>query len=381
LILARGLAGLGAAFVFPGTLSTLTAVMPGERRSRAVALWAACSAVGGIIGIIGAGALLERWSWPSVFWATALLAVVCLVLAVVVVPETRDPEAASLDPLGSVLSILGVGGIVVAITEAPARGWSDGLVLAGMIGGGAALVAFAVWDTRTWRPLLDVRLFRDPYFGSGSLAIFLLFFATFGSFFMCVQYVAYVFGYGPLDSGLALLPIGAALLPAALLGPPVARRIGLFATEAVGMLVTAVGLVGLSRLDVDASFASFAAPLMVFGFGLGLCMAPATEAILAALPAAKQGVASAVNDTARELGGALGIGVIGSVFNSGYRSAVDSVTGLSSELMVAVRDSPATGLVVGGSSPDVVVAVRQSFVHGYRIALIVAAVVVARPST
>lgn len=377
LILARGLSGLGAALVFPCTLSTLTAVMPAEWRSRAVALWAACSAVGGIVGIIGAGVLLERWSWPSVFWATGLLAAICLVLAVAVVPDTRDPEAANLDPLGSVLSILGVGGIVLGITEAPARGWSDGLVLVGMIGGGAALVAFALWETRTRRPLLDVRLFGNPHFGSGSLAIFLLFFATFGAFFMCVQYVAYVFGYGPLDSGLALLPIGVALLPAALLGPAVTRRIGLFAVEAVGMLVTAAGLVGLARLDVDSSFAAFAAPLIVFGFGLGLCMAPATEAILAALPAAKQGVASAVNDTARELGGALGIAAIGSVFNSGYRSAVDSVTGLSSDLMAAVRDSPATGLAIGGSSPDVVMAVRESFVHGYRIALIVAAGVVA----
>ena len=376
LIVARGAAGIGAAFVFPSTLSTLTAIMPDHKRGRAVAMWTACAATGGIVGIIGAGAVLQNADWRWIFWGNAGLCGVFLLLAAVVAVDTKDPAHAHLDPLGTVASVVGIGGVVLAITEGPVRGWTSPLTLMGAAAGALGIVLFMVWELRARRPLLDVRLFKQPLFGTAALSIFLLFLATFGAFFLCVQYVAYTFGYGPLDSGLALLPIGVTLMPSSFFGVALARRLGTYGVEALGMLVCGVGLLLLARLGEHDTFWSFAPPLMAFGLGVGLCQGPATEAIVAALPAAKQGVASAVNDSARELGGALGIAVIGSLFNVGYRSAVKSAVGLPAELFDQVRNSPATGLQAARGSPEVIAVVRHSFVHGWRLSLAVAAGIV-----
>lgn len=375
LIAARALAGLGAAMVFPATLSTLTAVTSEARRGRAVALWAACVSIGGILGIVGAGLILEHNDWPWIFWATSIGCGAALVLALVVAVDTKDPEGAHLDPLGTVLSVVAVGGLVLGITEGPVRGWTDPLTLVGLIAGALAAVGFVVWEVRARRPLLDVRLFAHPRFGSGSLAIFMLFLATFGAFFLCVQYVAYVFGYSPLDSGLALLPVGITVLPASMVAVVIARRLSVYVTEVVGMAVCGLGLVLLSLLDVSSTYPAFAGAFMVFGLGVGLCQTPATEAIVEALPRAKQGVASAVNDTAREMGAALGIAVMGSVFNVGYRAAVGDAA-LPAALVDPVKESPAVGLAVAQGDPTVVAVVQSAFVDGWVIALWVGAAVV-----
>jgi EmrB/QacA subfamily drug resistance transporter len=375
LIAARALAGLGAAMVFPATLSTLTAVTSEARRGRAVALWAACVSIGGILGIIGAGLILEHNDWPWIFWTTAIGCGVALILSLVVVVDTKDPEGAHLDPLGTVLSVAAVGGLVLGITEGPARGWTDPLTLVGLIAGALAAVGFVLWEVRARRPLLDVRLFAHPRFGSGSLAIFMLFLATFGAFFLCVQYLAYVFGYGPLDSGLALVPVGITVLPASMVAVVIARKLSVYVTEVVGMVVCGFGLVLLSLLDESSTYLAFAGAFMVFGLGVGLCQTPATEAIVEALPRAKQGVASAVNDTAREMGAALGIAVMGSVFNVGYRAAVGDAA-LPAALVGPVKESPAVGLAVAQGDPAVVAVVQSSFVDGWVIALWVGAAVV-----
>jgi EmrB/QacA subfamily drug resistance transporter len=383
LILARGVAGLGAAFVFPSTLSTLTALTAPERRQRAIALWSACTAIGGILGIIGSGAILESHSWPWIFRGTAGISALALVLVLFIVVDTRDPDHAHLDPPGTVLSVLAAGGLVLGITEGPARGWTDPLTLGGLVVGVVALLTFVWWELRARRPLLDVRLFAQADFGSGSLAVFLLFFSTFGAFFLCVQFVAYVYGYGPLDSGLALLPVGATLVPTSILAVVVSRRFGRAVAMSAGMAIFAGGLLVLSTLDESADYGLFAVGLLIFGAGIGLCSTPATDAIVAALPSAKQGVASAVNDTARELGGALGIAVLGTLLNVGYRSGVDAA-GLAPEVADVVRESPALGLGLSASeagSPEVdgsvvIGAVRSAFVDGWALALIVGAVVV-----
>ena len=375
LIVARGLAGIGAAFVFPSTLSTLTAIMSAERRSRGVALWSACAAGGGIIGIIGAGAILERYEWNWIFRGNAVLCGAFLVLALFLAVDTKDPEHAHTDPLGTILSVIAIGGIVLAVTEGPARGWTDIITVAGGAAGAAGLVLFVVWELVSKRPLLDVRLFGRARFGTTALAIFLMFLVTFGLFFLCVQFVAYIFSYGPLDSGLALVPAAIALAPAALLGVYLVKRWSIFAVASLGMLVAGGAFFYLSRLNETDSFWAFAGGLVVFGLGIGIVQGPATEVIVSALPAAKQGVASAVNDTTRELGGALGIAIIGSMFNIGYRAGVDDEAAVLGDLVEKVRASPAAGLVASDGNPDVVGAVRRSFIDGWHLGTLVCAAI------
>ncbi|MEY4371601.1 MAG: Antiseptic resistance protein [Actinomycetota bacterium] len=375
LILARGGAGLGAAFVFPSTLSTLTAIMSAERRSRAVALWSACAAGGGIVGIIGAGAILERYEWTWIFRGNAILCGAFLVLAVLLAVDTKDPDHAHIDPLGTVLSVIAIGGIVLAVTEGPVRGWTDTITVIGGAAGLAGLVAFVAWELAAKRPLLDVRLFGRPRFGTTALAIFLLFLVTFGLFFLCVQFVAYIFDYGPLDSGLALIPAAIALAPASLLGVVLAKRSSIFAVACIGMLIAGGSFLYLSQLTETNTFWAFAGGLVVFGFGIGIVQGPATEVIVSSLPAAKQGVASAVNDTTRELGGALGIAIIGSVFNIGYRAGVNDEVRVLGDLFGAVRSSPAAGLVASEGKPEVVDAVRRSFIDGWHLGTLVCAAI------
>jgi EmrB/QacA subfamily drug resistance transporter len=372
LILARGAAGIGAAFVFPSTLSTLTAISTGERKGRAVAIWSACTALGGIVGLIGSGALLQNFQWPWIFWASGALAAVTFVLAAIIAVDTRDPDHAHLDPLGTVLSIIGAGGLVLGITEGPVRGWTDRITLIGLIAGGAGVLLFIVWEAIAERPLLDVRLFRKPELGMSALAVLILFLATFGAFFLCVQYTAYMFGYEPMKSGLAIMPMAAGLVPTSIIGMWLARKVSIFTIEAIGLLIGGAGFVYMTTLWTRSTYWDFAIGLLVFGAGVGLCMSPATEAIVSSLPPAKQGVASAVNDTGRELGGALGIALVGSLFNIGYRSAVDHSQVIRAELIPQVRTSPAAGLSLA-TSPNMVADVRDAFIHGWWLSLWVSA--------
>jgi hypothetical protein len=202
-----------------------------------------------------------------------------------------------------------------------------------------------------------------------------MFLVTFGLFFLCVQFVAYIFNYGPLDSGLALVPAAIALAPASLAGVYLAKRWSIFAVASIGMLVAGGAFFYLSQLTEYDSFWSFAGGLVVFGLGIGIVQGPATEVIVSSLPAAKQGVASAVNDTTRELGGALGIAIIGSMFNIGYRAGVDEEAAVLGDLVETVRSSPAAGLVASDGRPEIVGAVRRSFIDGWQLGTLVCAAI------
>lgn len=379
LIAARCVSGVGAALVFPGTLATITAVYPPERRGRAVGLWSASVIFGGLLGLLASGALITAFWWGSIFVGTAIAVLVVFALTIVVVPNTSDPEDAHLDPGGSLLSIAAVGSLVLGITEGPLRGWTDGLTASALAAGVVALAGFVAWELRVARPLLDVRLFAHPGFAAGALSIFVQMFCVFGLLFLSIQYLAYVLGYSPLHSGVAILALGLLMLPAAVIADPMARRLGRARVGGLGLAAMVPGLVILAFMNSGSSYWQLALGLAVFGGGLGIAMVPATEAIVEALPIAKQGVASAVNDVAREFGGALGIAALGSVFNGAYRGQIDGADGLPGELARIARDSPAAGLRMaatlgeqGGSTIDLV---QGSFMHGWTLAMIVAAVV------
>lgn len=368
-IAARGVGGIGAAFVFPATLSTITATLPDEQRARGVATWTAAVSIGGIFGVLGSGVLIENYWWGSVFLAMAIAAAVVLAVCWSFVPDSADPDDANLDPFGALLAFVGVGALVLGVVEGPAEGWSSLTALGGLILGAAALVGFIAWEWRNPKPLLDVRLFAERGIRSGSLSIFVQFTAAFGFFFVTVFYLSFVLGYGPLDTGLGLLPVAFGILPASAAAIPLTRRFGRATMGVIGLLILASAFfVGLS-ISVDTPFWLFGLVMVLFGLGLGLSSPPATEAIVEALPPAKQGVASALNDVLREFGAAIGIAVVGAAFNGGYRGALGDVDQLPGDIIEVVRETPAAAAVVapslGEAAPVLLAEVSRAVVNGW----------------
>jgi EmrB/QacA subfamily drug resistance transporter len=382
LIALRVLSGIGAALIMPSTLSTITSVFPAEDRARAVAVWSGFAGAGAVLGLVGSGALLEQFWWGSIFVVTAALAVVAWVAAMILVPATSDTAAPRVDIRGSLLSILAIGGLVLGITEGPTRGWANPLTLAGLIGGAVALGAFVISGLRTAEPLLDPRLFRNRAFSAGSVSVFLQFLAMMGFFFITLQYLQLVLGYGTLKSALAIVPLAVAMMPASTAAARLSAWFGGRRVGAVGLAATAAGFLWLSRLTATSSYWPFLVGMLLVGLGLGLGMTPATNAIVESLPRSKQGLASAVNDTSRELGAAFGIAIIGSAFSAGYRSHIaGGLAGLPAQVAEAARQAPAAALQAAGSlGPSGQVLAhhaRSAFVSGQRTALLIGAVALA----
>jgi len=379
----RAMMGVGAAAIMPTTLSVITTSFDPEERPRAIGVWVGVAGGGAVIGLFGTGILLEFFSWNSFFGLNVALAVLALVGTAAVVPGSVDEHPARLDVVGAALSLVTVGALVFGIIEGPSRGWTDALTVTALVVGVLAGAALAVWELRAADPMLDPRLFRVPGFSAGSLTVMVQFFASFGLFFIVLQYLQFVVGFSPLRAALALLPLPFVLIPLARNAPRLARRIGFGRVAPFGLLLTTAGLLVISRVTVDLDYWVLAVGLVVFAAGMGLAGTPATTAITESLPEAKQGVASAVNDTSRELGSALGIAILGSALDSGYRSGTASlVHGLPAPAAEHVQSSIAftqSGQLdrLGPAAQHVVQTAEQAFVDGSSTALVVAAVIVA----
>ncbi|WP_420451950.1 MFS transporter [Ilumatobacter sp.] len=374
LIVMRGIAGAGAALIFPGTLSTITNVIPDESRGKAVAAWAASASLGGTLGSLGAGGLIERYWFGSIFLAMAVVSVVAAIVVTVAVPETSDPADSNLDPIGSVLSIVGIGGLVLGIIEGPVKGWTDTITVAGFVAGIIGLLGFVVWELRTEHPLLDLELFERRGFSTGSVSIFLQFFASFGFFFVATQHLAFVFDYSPFIVAAALLPIGVTIPLGSALAPGLSKRLGRGIVGASGLLLLALGSFMFTLLTTGSNYWAFGTAVLVYGLGFGLAAPPATEAIVESLPAEEQGVASAINDVMRELGGAVGIAIIGSAFSAGYKNEIDNASAsFPPGLADTVREAPGIGLgaaaEAGPDAPRIVELVQTSVNSGFGIAM------------
>lgn len=335
----RAVMGVGAAIIFPTTLSIIANVFP-ERRRRATAigLWGASTGVAVALGPIAGGALLERFWWGAAQLATAPVAVATLVLALLLVPESRDPAAPRLDRPGLMLSALALGAFVFGIIEAPERGWLSTATLA-VLGLAALLVGlFVAWERRVDQPMLDVRLFANPRFSAASASVTLAFFALFGFIFLITLYFQFLRGYSPLETGIRLLPVALSVAVANLVGVRLGVRLGAKVIVAAGLLLLAGAYLWIAGVDAATPYGEIAGQMVLLGAGMGLTGAPATEAIMGAVPAAKAGVGSAVNDATREVGGTLGVAVIGSVFLSLYR---DAFAGLAApaEALARARES------------------------------------------
>ena len=320
IIATRVVAGAGAALVMPATLSLITSGVPEGRRPLAVGIWAGVAGAGAILGFLVTGVLLEFFSWHSIFIAFAAAAGTMAVLSLTI-GSSRDANPPRFDVLGSITSAVAVAAFVFGLIEGPIRGWADPFVLLGLVGG-LALAGVFVWlQLRGRRTLLDVRLFRRRAFGAGSFAIALQFIGSFGVFFLALQKFQIIMGYSPLKSALALVPLVVVVMIMSLVGTWAAVRFSFRAILPTGMFVFGVGIILLGAFDSD-TYAVIAAQLCVVAFGIGLATAPATTGIMVSTPADNQGVASAVNDTSRELGAAIGMALAGSIVAAGFTSRI-----------------------------------------------------------
>ncbi|MCC6338540.1 MAG: MFS transporter [Acidimicrobiia bacterium] len=322
LILTRALMGVGGAFIMPSTLSILTNVFPAGERGRAIGIWAGISGIGIALGPLAGGFLLEHYYWGSIFLVNVPIVVVAVVCAALIIPSSKDPAAPKLDILGAFLSIAGLTALLFAIIEAPGWGWTDPTIVAGFVVGAGLLGLFALWESHTDHPMLEVSFFKNPRFTAASAGITLVFFALFGATFLFTQYFQFVLEFSALSTGIRLLPMAMTIMVVAPLSAHFVERVGTKAVVSTGLLLVGVGLGLIVQITVDSSYLDFMWRMVVMAAGMGLVMAPATDSIMGSLPLAKAGVGSAVNDTTRQVGGALGVAIIGSVISSVYAGRV-----------------------------------------------------------
>jgi EmrB/QacA subfamily drug resistance transporter len=316
-IVSRGVAGAGAAFIMPATLSLITAAYPKDQRNKAVGIWAGVAGSGAVIGMLGSGGLLNFWSWHSIFWVFTGAALTIFVLTLTIA-SSRDADGHPLDWRGALVIGGAVATLVFGILEAPARGWTHPLVMIS-IGVGLLLgLAFGFVEVRQRYPLLDVRLFAVPAFATGAATITVFFLSMFGYMFLVMQYMQMILGYSPNKTALALSPIMGPMLLLSVLSFWYLPRLGLRAVVFSGLLLIATGVICLLGVTSGSPYWRAAWPMLVMSVGIGLCTAPTTSVIMTTAPDDKQGVASAVNDASREIGAALGIALAGSMLAAQY---------------------------------------------------------------
>ncbi len=375
MIAARALAGVGAAMVMPVTLSVITSSFPAEERSQAIGIWAGFAGAGGILGLFTSSFFVDYASWRWLFCVPIAMMAISAAVAIASVPNSVEHGVGRFDVVGSVLSAVGIGGIVFGIHEGPEKGWGYSLTVIGLIVGAIAIVGFVLWELHSDDPLLDVTTFTNRGLASGSFTLTVMFAVMFGVFLVLFPFFQTILGYSALRSAAGLLPMAATMMAMSSLAPTVAVRIGSRATMLTGIGIAIVGLATLAlTASPDGGYLAVLPGLLVIGLGMGTTMTPSTEAITATLPAEKQGVASALNDTSRELGGAIGVALLGAMVSSGYVDSVaEFASDLGGELGAVVGEDYYAALAVAGdtasSDPqlavDIIDAAQTAWVDGW----------------
>lgn len=380
-ILLRAVAGVGAAFVMPSTLSLLTASFPQERRGTAVGTWAGFAGVGGIIGLLGSGLMLEVATWKSIFAVYAVIGLLVL-LAALTIGESVASRVGRPDIAGAVFSALAVGGVVFGLIEGAHTSFGEPLVVVALIAAAASLIAFIAVELRATDPLLDVRYFRRRGFTTGSVSVGMQFLTIFGFFLLIVQYLQLVKDYDPLSASIALAPMVLPVMIFSLLSPRITAVVGLRVVSVVGVGAIAAGMIFLSRLAVDSGYWDILWPMLIASVGLGLSTAPATSAIVSDISVDEQGLAAAVNDAMREIGAAIGIAISGSILAGRYAADIVPVLPSVPEPgRQAVESSFAGavefGAVAGPAAQPIVDAAAEIFASGISDALLALGLVAA----
>ncbi|MFD5452825.1 MFS transporter [Streptomyces sp. NPDC003470] len=388
-ITARAVMGVGAAVVMPATLSLLVAIFPRGERARAITAWTATSGLAIAVGPLVAGWLLGDHAWGSTFLVNVPVAVLAVVGALLLVPPSRAAGMGRIDYVGGLLSIVSVGSLVYATIEGPHFGWGAGPVTAAVVAG-AGLVAFVAWELRHPQPMLDVRRFLQRPFSGSMLAVLFFFFGTYGAIYYSTQFLQFVLGYGALETGVRLLPLAGAVFVGAAVTGHLTPKLGVKAMIGSGMVIGTAGVFLLVLVDKDSTYSGFLAPMLLLGLAIGLSVSPATDTIMGSFPESELGVGGGANDTALELGGSLGIAVLGSLLGTAYRDEVADLAGdrLPAAALHTAQDSVGGGLAVAeqiartpSAGPQqaqaLADAVHQAFAHGVATTSLIGGIIMA----
>lgn len=383
LIAARALMGVGAALIMPATLSIIVSVFPPEERSKAISIWAGVAGLGGTLGQITSGALLTTSSWQWLFWALIPVVALATVATVRLVPTSRDPAQSPLDLPGAGLSLVAMAALVFGIIEGPELGFTNPVIIAAFALALVAGTLFIAWQRRAPHPMLPLDLVSDRRVRTGLGVIAAVFAAMFALFFLLTQYLQFVQGWSPLQAGFANLPIAVGLMISAPKSDGLVTRFGTGRVVTGGLVAMTVGFAGLATVDTTTAYWLLALPMALLGLGAGAAMAPSTTSVMAALPPSKAGLGSALNDTSREVGAALGIALLGSVTSLFYRAdTADALAGAPQDLADLVKSSPGAGLAaareIGGFGGKALYdTIAGGFTLGVAVAFGVAAVIAA----
>ena len=378
----RALMGVGAAFIMPATLSIVSNVFRDPKeRGRAIGVWAGVSALGLALGPVTGGFLLEHFWWGSVLLVNVPVVIAGLIGGYLLIPDSSDPGAPRVDVPGALLSMSGLAILLWGLIEGPTKGWVSGQVLGAFIVGVVLLGAFLVWERTTDAPMLDVGFFRRPRFSAASGAITFTFMALMGTIFVLTQYLQSVHGFSPVKAGAVLIPMSLVMAVLAPISARVVERIGSKLVLGFGLVTVSAGLASMSLFTVGTSTWLIILSTMLMAAGMANVMAPATESIMGSLPREKAGVGSAVNDTTRQVGGAIGVALIGSLLASRYGGHVDSGlagSGLSSRVLDRIGGNVQAGITAGSDTGGalgarIIDVAQHSFMSGMHLSVLVGA--------
>lgn len=386
LIAARGFLGIGAAIIMPATLSIITATFPREERSQAIAIWAAVFGLGVGIGPVMGGWLLESYEWNSVFFVNLPVIATALIGGAIFLGESRDETAPRPDIPGVLLSIPGLFALVYGIIEAGVVGWTETNVVFAFGVAAVLLGLFAWWENRAPNAMLPLYFFRNMSFTGANTAMALIMFSLFGSIFFMSQYLQTVLGYTALEAGIRIVPLALTMAVTSALSAQITKRLGTKRTVALGILILSGGLFYMSGFEVSSTYGDIVVGLIIIATGMGLAVSPATDSIMGSVPPNKAGVGSAMNDTTRELGGAMGVAVLGTIMNSRYIADVETlrqqIPMLPDEAFSAISDSIQAAHIVAADPrvPDfareaILSTADHAFVAGMNEAMLIGSVI------
>jgi EmrB/QacA subfamily drug resistance transporter len=386
LVASRAFMGLGAAMIFPPTLSLISNVfVERKERAKAIGLWGATVGLAVGTGPIVGGWLLQHFSWSSIFYVMGPVAAVTFIMVALTVPTSRHPVDGRVDLPGFAISAAAMGLVVYTLIEAPTYGWSSGRSLGGYVGFALLAAGFVAWERRVEHPMLDVAIFKNMRFTAASGSVAIAFFGLFGFSLLITQYFQFAHGWSALSTGVHLLPIAFSVAVGSIVGTQMAVKVGTKVIVTSGLVMWAAFLVWIALTnDPTTGYAVIAGQMVLGGIGLGFTSAPATESVMGAVSISHAGVGSAVNDSTRLIGGTLGVAVIGSVFNSVFRNDIGRHLAPSANAAFGgtVRESAGAAFAVSNKlaasgHPALGAQIHQvasdAFIHGFHVGCLVAA--------
>jgi len=376
LILWRAVMGIGGAMILPATLAIITNVFPREERGKAIGIWAGLNGIGIALGPIIGGLIIDNIGWHWIFLVNLPITAIALIAGWFLVPDSRDPHSNPIDVLGTTLSVLGLSALVFGLIQGSRWGWSDPAIIGSLAGSVVLIAIFILWESHQSSPMLEVNFFRNARFSAGVGAVSLMALSMVGITFGLTLYMQFVRDYTALETGLRLVPFALGIFIGAGSADKIVTKLGTTS-------VVFIGFIGFAAIGALASFwqietAYWQVGLILFGLGffLGYIAAPATDAVMGALPEERAGVGSAMNTMSRIVAGSLGVAVLGSalstIYTSSFERAASAISGLSPEMMETASDSVGTAVTIAeklpaGSGDVLALAARNSFMDGWQI--------------